>query len=173
MDTASMRDSDFNQRLRDFVVARAAEPAIDWSARRVWWINEIELLLNSMARWLEPAIEAGIAEFVVMPVELEEEFLGRYVTMQASLQLGPCTIEITPRASLVVGGAGRVDIRGPNGTAMLLLITPAKPSDSPAPTAAWEAAEWHLASAHTLAPLTKLGRDCFQQILLDVLDPMG
>jgi hypothetical protein len=169
MEATIMHDNEFNQRLRELIVARRTEPTTDWAARRTWWINQIDKLFGSIHVWLEQATKERIATLSIESLTLDEERLGTYTVTRCTLRLGSDVVNITPVGTLVVGGTGRVDIEGPAGTAMLLLVPPVGTASRPEGQPVWMGSAWHLANAHTRTGLARLDKDVFQDVLLDLL----
>jgi hypothetical protein len=169
MDAMILRDQEFNQRLREHILMKAAEPTVDWHARLAWWKDQVDDLLTAVRQWIAPAIDEGIIIMAVQPCPLSEEPLGEYLVGQCILGFGNDAVTITPKGTFVVGGTGRVDIEGPNGTAMLLLIPPVFPHSPVDARPAWSGSTWHLANAHTNRGLAPLDRDTFQWVVLDLL----
>ncbi len=93
-------------------------------ARLSWWQEHVGKLLDEVERWLSPLIKSGSVKFERGTVNLEEENIGRYEIVSGVIKLGPKSLTLNPLGTIIVGAYGRVDVTGPSGTAMLLLLGP-------------------------------------------------
>ncbi|MGF6495570.1 hypothetical protein ABIE56_003769 [Luteibacter sp. 621] len=165
MEALRMSDDDFSSKLRHFAQERTAKPSIDWDARRTWWKSRVEELFQSIAHWIAPLLDDGTAELVCGTLTLKEDFIGTYPVTQGVIRVGGESVEIVPQGTLIVGAVGRVDLKGPAGDAMLLLIHSGTPTTQPA----WVESSWHLANAQSRTALIPLDQHAFQNTLLNIL----
>ncbi|UPG96034.1 hypothetical protein [Luteibacter aegosomatissinici] len=160
-----MSDDDFSSKVRQFARERTSEPAIDWDVRRTWWTSRVDDLFQKIGAWIEPLLSDGTADLQPGMLTLKEDYIGTYPITQGVIRIGGESVQIIPRGTLIVGAAGRVDLKGPVGDAMLLLVQPSTPSTDPQ----WIHASWYLANAQSRTALAPLDQQVFQNTLLDIL----
>ncbi len=104
------------------------------------WQGALKDLFQQLMEWLRPAEEAGL-QIRTSTLKIHEELLGTYEAPSLELVFGSIRVRIAPRARLVVGGAGRVEIESSRGNVALVRTQP----DS----------EWFLSYEGRLIPLTQ------------------
>jgi len=87
------------------------------------WLRHLEELMASIDRWLEPATREGL-KLTKGSVEKSEKLLGNYTAPCRLVEFAGRRIEIQPRARMIVGGNGRVDVSSTVGRAFLIFSTP-------------------------------------------------
>lgn len=103
-------------------------------------------------------------------VSRAEETLGTYDVPSGLIQLGQEKLRLLPVASVIVGGFGRVDIDGPNGSVMFILSAPDQnvPRDQLRSSSAWFVS--HPKQRRELRRLTK---ETFEQVFADLFGIVG
>jgi hypothetical protein len=96
--------------------ANAAQMREDWQC-------ELERLMSSIDGWLSPAVEAGL-KLTRASVTIAEQGLGAYDAPLRIIELAGNRVKIVPKARLVVGGYGRVDVEARPETALLIYWKP-------------------------------------------------
>ena len=104
------------------------------------WQKVLHDLFQQLREWLRPAEEEGL-QIRTSTMEVHEELLGTYKVPALELSFGTIRVRIVPRARLIVGGAGRVEIESSRGNVALVRTQP----DS----------EWFLSYEGRLIPLTQ------------------
>lgn len=95
------------------------EPKIDWDDRKNKWINSVNDFYNNVNKWLYPFTVQSLLQIKMKEVLVSEEYLGTYKMNQLDILIGNDIISLIPRGALVVGGNGRIDMRGPKGEVSL------------------------------------------------------
>ncbi|WP_144634445.1 hypothetical protein [Bordetella genomosp. 13] len=139
---------------------------VDWNARRQWWIHKVDGLLQEIRAWLGSLVDDGTIGFAVRTVTVDEQYLGTYQIQAATLDYAGQSMEILPVGSLVLGGVGRVDVTGPAGKVMLILLTP--DDDAPSGPPQLDSAEWFTTLPHDRLSQTRLTEALFQQMFLEL-----
>ena len=67
-------------------------------------------------------IQSGRATIYFKDIEINEEFSGPYTAKEMAISFGNSTVSFKPIGTMLIGAKGRVDIRGPHGTARLVLV---------------------------------------------------
>jgi hypothetical protein len=146
--------------LEDFLRRKheAAEEGdrVDWPARVQKWQRAISELYSQIEAWLLPSINAHHVELVRTPVRLNEERIGSYDTDSLAIVVGPERVYLEPRGTLIVGASGRVDVRGSNGEAMLVL------------DAEWH---WNIGRRDPKPSRLPLSEESFAELLRQVMKP--
>lgn len=104
--------------LKAFIAAQQAvrqarpDQQVDWPLRKKKWLAELDLLLSFIRTRLEAAgVSPGQIE--VTHHRLHEETLGGYVADGLVLDIGFGKVTFEPIGSVIIGGYGRVDVKGP------------------------------------------------------------
>ncbi len=101
--------------------AKSGPGDLDWEHRKGDWIQNLHDLHELVAEWLRPAIEAKDVVPDYRSTTITEEFMGTYDAPELALVVGDETAVFSPKARNVVGGSGRVDLRGEMGEVTLVL----------------------------------------------------
>ncbi|MBM4041809.1 MAG: hypothetical protein FJ290_25200 [Planctomycetes bacterium] len=97
--------------------------ANDAARVREEWSRELEALMAQLDRWLAPAVAAGL-KLVPSEITVSEQALGSYQAPARTVELAGNQVAIRPVARIIVGGHGRVDVEGENGSASLIYWKP-------------------------------------------------
>jgi len=163
-----MHPSKFEEQVKKHVESLkklGTENAADWDERRRWWQQKVTQLLDIIDKWLGPLIQDKTVTFTRSTDSITEEALGEYEVQSGLVQLGTKQLHLRPVASVIIGGFGRIDVDGPNGSVMFILSAP----DPHAPrhllrdSAAWFIS--HPKQRRELRPLTK---ETFEQLFTDL-----
>ncbi len=138
---------------------------VDWEERKRWWQERMQSLLNEVEQWLDPLIKDQTIEFTRSIVQRSEDLLGAYQIESGLIKLGNEKLELRPVGSVIVGGFGRVDVKGPNRTAMLLLCAP---DPSIAKDRLRDSAEWFIAPPQRPTEFQPLTKDSFERMFADL-----
>jgi hypothetical protein len=79
-------------------------------------------------------------------------------------------VEIQARASVIIGGFGRIDVGGPNGSAMLVLCPP---DDNIPREQHRDRAEWFISHPLRRTILRPLTQATFEQLFADLFGIVG
>jgi hypothetical protein len=99
-----------------------AHPEIDWNLRRNEWLRYLDELYVQIEGFLKDYIDSDQIEFEPGEVELNEENIGTYTARRITLKIGRKVVNLIPVGTLLIGSKGRVDVIGPSGTGVPLLL---------------------------------------------------
>ncbi len=119
-----MPRSPFEDLVRQHAKQKTDEQSVDWEERKNWWQGKMSALLDDIESWLAPLIYDHTIAFTRQRVQCREETLGAYQIESGLIKLGNDTLSLNPVGSVIVGGFGRVDVKGPNGSVLFLLCAP-------------------------------------------------
>ncbi len=110
--------------------AQIATQAVDWSKRKVKWLDEIGKLNIFIHDCL---VGAGVSENDISFFDktIQEEALGVYTAKGIEARIGDAIVKFTPVGSVLIGAFGRVDVSSTNARGgTVKLIADASHSDS-------------------------------------------
>lgn len=96
------------------------EKPVDWQAEKDAWLRYLDVLYTQIDGYLN-AYKGQIA-VEYHPIELSEDYIGRYAAREMTITIGSKTITLEPVGTLIVGSKGRVEVVGPMARAQLLLL---------------------------------------------------
>lgn len=127
---------------------------IDWQGRKDKWISSVNTLYENVTNWLLPLINQNLIEIKKSEISIFEEYLGNYQISQVSIAIGHEKILLIPKGSVIIGGFGRVDLIGKNGS-MLLILTD------------WD--NWKVAIKETKVKFIDLDKDIFTGLIKELI----
>jgi hypothetical protein len=168
--------SDFEKLVQRFVARQQqndAENVVNWNEMKRWWIEAVNSLFNQIDAWLNSLIQSGSVESLRKSIQLTEQDLGRYDIESLELLLASRRLTFEPVGTMLIGAFGRVEVSGPNGKVVLLLLNT---DNTVAPEKRRSHAAWFIAHpAQNLRPLAKsrpelrsLTEESFQQLFTDL-----
>lgn len=83
------------------------------------WKDNVELLYQSISKWLYAFVEKKQIIISRNEIILKEELTGEYLIDELELIFNGNVIKVRPYGTYVVGCNGRVDLIGPRGQAMI------------------------------------------------------
>lgn len=143
--------------------------SVDWAARRVWWQQQIQQLYEHLGEILRPLVESGDLKMSRRPQSIREESLGPYETETLELSIGRRIVVLKPIGSVIIGGVGRIDLLGPEGTARLILATPDGQDDREYKTNA----KWHVTAPSRPLPLAEMDDKTFLELFAQLIGIRG
>jgi len=112
------------QNLREFFRQKrrsAKTKNIDWAARRDSWIKAVENLYKKIVQsYLAAPISEGSVTVGYREKAIFEEYIGEYQVRELVVRTGDEKVVFSPKAAVVVGGIGRLDLVGDFGEVSLL-----------------------------------------------------
>lgn len=133
------------------------EPEINWIERELQWINSVTDFYNRIKKWLEPFVKDGL--LVINEdtcINTDEDALGEYDIKKLNIVIGKNDIiTLTPRNKLVVGGYGRIDMKGPKGAISIIHKTGNR---------------WKFKNIATLTELEDVTEKSFQTVVQDLVN---
>jgi hypothetical protein len=159
--------------------------AVDWEARKTEWLGHIETLFEQAGEFLRPYLDAHQISVRYRPVKLNEQHLGSYSAKEMLISIGTKTVKLEPVGTLIIGSRGRVDVVGPFGRAVLVLLDseikevsqlirisvsvggkpPIPPPSKQASKVNWV---WRIMARPPRQAIVELNRDTFYSLLLEV-----
>ena len=113
-------------RLSEYIKSRREEQDLlstDAARIKEEWLQELDKLMDTIDQWLRPSVEAGL-KVTKATVPISEERLGTYIAPKRVIEFTGRRVEVEPKARVIVGGHGRVDVRSSVGTAFLIFSKP-------------------------------------------------
>jgi hypothetical protein len=95
---------------------------INWGQQRDEWLTYLDELYGIVEDFLKDYLASGQIARSYRNVELNEENIGTYAARELVLKIGRQEIDFKPVGTLLIGMKGRVDVRGPAGSATLVLV---------------------------------------------------
>jgi hypothetical protein len=119
-----------NQNLTDLLLRKQRQsetaPAIDWDAARDKYLAAVKALYQQIEKMLAEAIGQKTVVVQRRPKQLTESFIGTYSVDDLILVIGAEQVRFSPRGRNIVGAAGRVDVVGERGEAVLIVLSDAQ-----------------------------------------------
>jgi len=121
-----MTNSDFD----DFVKRQQSEQqkettldsTFDPKQQLEQWLGYLDALYRQITAYLQTYVESGAAQIEYRNITLNEDFIGDYTAREMLLKFGRSSVTFEPIGTMLIGTKGRVDVRGPIGSARLHLI---------------------------------------------------
>jgi hypothetical protein len=171
-----MADPEFEKLVQQFAEREQlaeAEGVVNWQEMKIWWIKAVHDLFDEIDAWLRSLINTGSVKSFRPLTQLTEQDLGRYDIESLELQLASRKLTFRPVGTMLIGAFGRIEVSGPNGNAVLLLLN----TDNKAPPKERRAnVAWFITRpSPSLRPpprsrpeLKALTEDSFQQLFADL-----
>jgi len=99
-----------------------AAAEIDWERQRDEWLAQLASLYSKIESFLTKYVSSGQIRYEYRSIRLNEENIGSYVAKQMVLRIGRQQVDLVPIGTLLIGSKGRVDVIGPAGKALILLV---------------------------------------------------
>lgn len=144
----------------------SSEEAVDWDERREWWLKRLSSLHNDIRNWFRPLSDEGVVTISAKDVPVYEQYLGPYMAQQLTLSISNWKFDIIPVASLIVGGFGRVDLRGRAGEISAVLTS--IDDELPMPQRR-DSSLWFLMNRTQRTKLRPLSEEAFKQVFADLM----
>lgn len=148
----------------------AAENPVDLDERKTWWQQQVSQLFDEIHDWLKQLIKSETVGFSKENVSLTEETLGRYEIESCVISLQQQKLTFKPVGSVIVGGFGRVDVDGPNGSVMLILCAP---DNNGPPEQRRNNAQWFISHPKQRTNLRQFTKEAFEQLFADLFGING
>jgi hypothetical protein len=171
--------------LDDFIAKKEKERSdFDWDGRKDFWLGAVDALYKDVNKWLEKYVKNGKIEIETTLKKLHEENLGPYEIPLMIIFIQGEKVVLDPIGTLILGGYGRVDLKGKNGTVKLIYLEESSKgimghvtiSDDSNPVQkartgrnAEEKLIWKIATAPPEIKLQHLNKKSFQEVLLQVI----
>ena len=117
-----MRNKSFDEFVSEQEKDAKAYASVDWGKQRDEWLANLDRLYSQIESFLSKYTAAGQISPEYRPINLNEEYIGSYAARQMVLRIGRKEVDLVPIGTLIIGSKGRVDVIGPGGTALLLLV---------------------------------------------------
>lgn len=97
---------------------------IDWEGRKDAWLDRVKGLFTDVKGWLEPLLDQKLLEInETEAATLNERYIGLYEVPILEMVAGTDRINLSPVATLIVGSYGRIDMKGPKGRKLMLVLS--------------------------------------------------
>jgi hypothetical protein len=167
-----MTSTEFEKLVRDFADRQeqeAAQTSARWQERKTWWIERVQSLFDQIDTWLRPLVDAGAVTPTRSKYPAHEEKLGTYDIDTLVLEVAGKKLTFLPKGTLLLGSSGRIDVSGPNGDVLLVLIN----ADAPSPEESRAQATWYIRNPSRPPPksrseLRPLNEATFQELFADL-----
>ncbi|HEY5316219.1 MAG TPA: hypothetical protein VIK18_27065 [Pirellulales bacterium] len=112
-----------DQKLSDFFRRKktGTGAGVDWDERRDHYLAGVDDLYRQIEQILAEPVEQKIVVLQRRPKQLTENYIGTYSAQDLILAVGDEQVRFSPRGRNIVGAAGRVDVVGERGEAILIL----------------------------------------------------
>lgn len=114
-----------NQNLTDLLQKKqkqsAAGIAVDWDDRRDKYLTAVQNLYQQIETMLAEPISRKTVTLQRRTKQLTENYIGTYAADDLILVIGNEQVRFSPRGRNIAGAAGRVDVVGERGEAMLIV----------------------------------------------------
>ena len=114
----------------------------------------MEELYRNVKSWLVPLENDGTVQSVISPGSRSEGQIGSYQIDELTLRIGNQEIRFIPKATLIIGAEGRVDIRGNAGVRSLIL----------------DKGQWFIVDRKPRLEIFPFNEDSFQDVLRDIME---
>ena len=96
---------------------------INWDKRKEDWISKLNELYSDIESWLNDLEqEQDVVSIKYIDKEINEEHIGIYTARKMILRIADEQVVLDPVGTLLIGAAGRVDMKGKNGQVKLVLV---------------------------------------------------
>ena len=183
-----MNRKEFDRFVQHKQEEQAAAASFDDRKQLAEWYEYVDQLYEAVTVYVQRYINTGSIRIEYKIIQINEEFSGPYEMRSMLLHIGASVVVFEPIGTMLIGSKGRVDVRGPRGTARLSLINkkfedarqmiqvrvspPGQPASAAEPPPKLEEIEW-VWKIMAPAPLLKfipLTEDTFFDIILGVAD---
>ena len=100
--------------------AKAKPADADWLAKRDAWISAVERLYDTIEKTYLAETKSAVKVDRSRRKEITEPYIGAYSISEMALAVGEELVVFSPKGVNLVGAAGRVDVRGDRGEAMIV-----------------------------------------------------
>ena len=116
----------------DFVNQQIAKstPTIDWTQRRDEWRMRLDRFYELAGGFLRKYVDEEKVQITWSSKEIIENYIGAYEVRTLEVKIGPVEVRFDPIGTNLIGARGRVDLKGPHGTAKFVLVRNAVPTPS-------------------------------------------
>ncbi len=97
-----------------------------WENQRDEWLRFLDALYQRIEGFLSKYTSSGEINIEYTPITLTEENIGSYQVRKALLKIGRSVVTLLPVGTLLIGSKGRVDVLGPRGTTVPILLINSK-----------------------------------------------
>jgi len=108
----------------EFVARQMSEPEneIDWTTERDEWLVYVDKFYREVEVFLKEYLDKKQISIVYDRKKISEEHIGEYEVERGIIQLGRHQIRLEPVGTNLIGAKGRIDMIGPFGKVMFLLV---------------------------------------------------
>ena len=178
--------------LDDFVDREARKHAarreeVDWDLRRERWLEKLGEFYDFVDSSLKKYVDQDKVRIIHGTKSLNEQYIGSYEAPTRLVEIGDNQISLDPVGTMLIGAYGRVDMRGPYGSAKFALIsesefpeieTPvddapmeaADPEEGENVDSIWNKLDWKITTPPPAVHFLPLLEESFHQAILEVVN---
>lgn len=158
---------------------------VDWQARKTEWLGHVDSLYGQATKFLQPYLDEHQISVRYRSKKMNEEYLGTYTAKEMLITFGTKTVKLEPIGTLIIGSRGRVDVVGPVGRGVLVLLDrevkevsqlirisvsidgkpPVPPPSKKASDVSWV---WRIMARPPKQVIVELNKDTFYNLVLEV-----
>ncbi len=87
------------------------------------WLKKVHAMFEDITNWLTPLMEKNLIELDgTKTVPRNEQHIGIYEAPVLVIMAGTERVRLTPVATLILAGYGRIDMKGPRGHEIMLVL---------------------------------------------------
>jgi hypothetical protein len=118
------------------------------------WTRVLEVLRNSIRRWLKAQLDSKLLTVDDVAMKVTEQGFGDYEAPGCVIKAGLTSVTVRPAARFIVGGCGRVDLERGMRRSLLVLD---------------EKGQWNVAIQEQGLQLKRLTQGVFLDLLMELL----
>ena len=101
----------------------ARQEEVDWDLRRERWLEKLGEFYGFVDSSLKKYVDRDKVRIIHGTKSLNEQYVGSYEAPTRLVEIGDNQISLDPVGTMLIGAYGRVDMRGPYGSAKFALIS--------------------------------------------------
>jgi hypothetical protein len=103
-------------------VSKIEKNEIDWNKEKEDWLKYIDEFYKNIETWLEEYKKKDQIKTIYSNKEIIEENIGRYYAKVLEVMINNKKLYFDPIGTLLVGAKGRIDLKGPKGKILFVLV---------------------------------------------------
>lgn len=151
---------------------------IDWEKKKNDWLVQVRKLYAQIESWFG---DLGNIRIEKQKISINEEYIGSYESERMLIYLNDSLVSLIPRGTIIVAARGRIDIQGPNGGSMIVLMGKGErpiitikegstPLPPPQPDSERMEYGWLIINKRKMEDLQVLDEDTFSELIADLIE---
>lgn len=116
----------FEEFLNKNTSSSEGQESINWDVVKTEWLRQLSILYSNIDKWLKEYVDNGQIIVKKRDETLHENHLGDYKVQVIQISFGNKRVDVVPKARLIIGGYGRVDLLGLNSKEVRFILTDEK-----------------------------------------------